>query len=408
MLSLYETIKISFRSLRANKTRSALTMLGIVIGVMAVIIMFAIGSGANREIADRFSSLGSNMIIVRPSTDRSVGGVRSYSAYTLTVEDAEAIREECSAVAYSAPTYGGTLQAVYGNENYPGQVTGTTADYLFVRDLSLVSGRTFVEQDIRSATKVCIIGETIVENLFGSEDPLGKVIRLKGVPVMVIGVLAKIGESPMGRDEDDIILVPITTVQRRMISPPKMGMTSSISVKALSEYHLDRAQEQIESLLAQRHRIKPGEGSDFTVRNLAQMVENAKSATRVMSLLLTAVAGVSLVVGGIGIMNIMLVSVTERTREIGIRMAIGAKKADIRLQFLMEALILSLLGGVVGIVLGVAGAEFFSRVLGWTTDISVLSIILSFGFSGCVGIFFGFYPAYKASLLNPIDALRYE
>lgn len=407
MLSVFETAKISFRSLRANKTRSALTMLGIVIGVMAVIIMFAVGSGANKEIAARFSSLGSNMIIVRPETS-AVGGSRSYTAYTLTIGDADAIRTECSAVSYVAPYYGGSFQSVYGNENYPARIIGTTSDYLFVRDWTLASGRTFTEQDVRSATKVCIIGQTIVDNLFITEDPIGKIIRLKGVPMVVIGVIDKIGESAMGRDEDDVVLVPITTVQRRLVSPPKMGMTSSISVKALSSQHLEVAQEQIEALLAQRHRIRPGEENDFTVRNLAQMVENAKSATRVMSLLLTAVAGVSLLVGGIGIMNIMLVSVTERTREIGIRMAIGAKRTDIRLQFLVEALTLSLLGGVSGIILGIAGAQALSRILGWTVDISILSIVLSFGFSGCVGIFFGFYPAYKASLLNPIEALRYE
>ncbi|MDD2207326.1 MAG: ABC transporter permease [Aminobacterium sp.] len=407
MLSVFETAKISFRSLRANKTRSALTMLGIVIGVMAVIIMFAVGSGANKEIAARFSSLGSNMIIVRPETS-AVGGSRSYTAYTLTIGDADAIRTECSAVSYVAPYYGGSFQSVYGNENYPARIIGTTSDYLFVRDWTLASGRTFTEQDVRSATKVCIIGQTIVDNLFITEDPIGKIIRLKGVPMVVIGVIDKIGESAMGRDEDDVVLVPITTVQRRLVSPPKMGMTSSISVKALSSQHLEVAQEQIEALLAQRHRIRPGEENDFTVRNLAQMVENAKSATRVMSLLLTAVAGVSLLVGGIGIMNIMLVSVTERTREIGIRMAIGAKRTDIRLQFLVEALTLSLLGGVSGIILGIAGAQALSKILGWTVDISILSIVLSFGFSGCVGIFFGFYPAYKASLLNPIEALRYE
>ncbi|ADE56628.1 MULTISPECIES: ABC transporter permease [Aminobacterium] len=407
MLSLYETSKISFRSLRANKTRSALTMLGIVIGVMAVIIMFAVGSGANKEIAERFSSLGSNMIVVRPETI-TFGGSRSYIAHNLTIDDAMSIGEECSAVAYVAPYYGGTAQAVYGNENYPARVTGTTSDYLFVRDLSLASGRTFTDQDVRSATKVCIVGQTIVDNLFVTEDPIGKILRLKGVPMVVIGLLNKIGESAMGRDEDDIVLVPITTVQRRLFSPQRMGMASSISVKALSEQHLDLAQEQIEALLAQRHRIKPGESNDFTVRNLTQMVESAKSATRVMSLLLTAVAGVSLLVGGIGIMNIMLVSVTERTREIGIRMAIGAKRADIRLQFLVEALTLSLLGGITGIILGIAGAEVISKALGWTVDISLLSVVLSFGFSGCVGIFFGFYPAYKASLLNPIEALRYE
>lgn len=408
MISIFETTRISCRALKANKTRSALTMLGIIIGVTAVIVMFAVGTGANREIAARFASLGTNILMVRPGADTGPGGASRSSVTTLTVDDAYAIEEHCRAVAYAAPVYGGSAQAVFGNANYPTRVTGTTMDYFPIQDWELEVGRVFTDQDVRSATKVCIIGRTIVEELFGNEDPQGKIIRVKKVPLMVIGVLEELGESPRGDDQDNVIIVPVSTAQRRMFSPQKMGSVSMISVKAIDEDHLDLAQRQIENLLSVRHKIRQGEERDFTVRNLTQMVETAKSATAVMTLLLTAVAGVSLLVGGIGIMNIMLVSVTERTREIGIRMAVGAKSSDIRLQFLVEAVILSLLGGVIGIILGIGGSQILSGSLGWATEVSVLSISLSFGFSGFVGIFFGFYPAWKASLLNPIDALRYE
>lgn len=408
MISITETTRISFRALMANKTRSVLTMLGIIIGVTAVIIMFAVGAGANRQISDRFSSMGSNIIMVRPGVDQGPGGVRSDSTNTLTVDDATAIGSECSAVVYAAPVYGGTAQVVYGNQNWSTSVTGTMPDYLFVRDWSIGSGTVFTGQDVRSAAKVCVIGQTVAENLFGSEDPVGKTIRIKKVPVVVVGVLSEVGANPMGRDEDDVILIPVTTAQRRLFSESRADSISSVMVKARSSDFLDVAQEQIESLLRMRHRIRSGNEDDFSVRNLAQMVENAKSATRTMTLLLTAVAGVSLLVGGIGIMNIMLVSVTERTREIGIRMALGAKTIDIRLQFLVEALMLSLAGGTVGILLGVGGALGISSGFGWAVDISTFSIVLAFGFSALVGVSFGYYPAWRASLLNPIEALRYE
>ena len=408
MISLWETSRISFRALAVNKMRSALTMLGIIIGVMAVIMMFAIGSGANREISDRFSSMGSNLLTVRPGTGQAPGGVRSGSVNTLTADDARAIAEECMAVAYAAPVYGGSAQVVYGNQNWSTSITGTTPDYLFVQDWTMESGTVFTDQDVRSATKVCVVGKTIVDNLFGGEDPLGKTVRVRNVPMVVVGVLGEIGTNLMGRDQDDIVLVPVTTAQRRLFSSSRSGSVSTIMVKAQSSELLGAAQDQVASLLAMRHRIREGGEEDFTVRNMAQMIENAKAATRTMTLLLTAVAGVSLLVGGIGIMNIMLVSVTERTREIGIRMALGAKTIDIRLQFLVEALMLSLLGGTTGIILGVAGALSISRGFGWAVVISPFSISLAFGFSAFVGVFFGYYPAWKASLLNPIEALRYE
>jgi putative ABC transport system permease protein len=408
MINVLETVRISLRALKANKTRSALTMLGIEIGVMAVIIMFAVGNGANMEIAERFASLGTNILMVRPGTERGPGSATRGTINTLVIDDAYAIAEYSSAVAYAAPVSSGNAQVVYGNSNYPARITGTTPDYFAVQDWELVSGRVFTDQDVRGATKVCVVGQTIVRELFSGQDPEGKVIRVKKVPMMVIGVLEELGESSRGDDQDNIIIIPVSTALRRIFSAPRPDSVSMISVKAVSENHLEIAQKQIEDLLAIRHRIRPGEENDFTVRNLTQFIESAKSATNVMTLLLIAVAGISLLVGGIGIMNIMLVSVTERTREIGIRMAIGAKRKDIQLQFLVEALILSLLGGITGIVLGIGGAWVISSGFGWTVLVSLESIILSFGFSAFVGVFFGYYPAWKASLLNPIDALRHE
>jgi putative ABC transport system permease protein len=279
---------------------------------------------------------------------------------------------------------------------------------LEVRDWPLSSGRNFYEQEIRSGAKVCILGRTVVDNLFGNDDPLHKVIRIKKVPFVVIGVLESKGQSMMGQDQDDIIYVPVSTAQRNLFGRWFPGTVRSIMVKAGSTEELDRAETQIRELLRQRHRIGPGQEDDFTVRNLTQMLQMAEQASNVMALLLAAIASVSLLVGGIGIMNIMLVSVTERTREIGIRMAVGAKSWDIRLQFIIEAVILSLIGGLIGVLLGILAAEFLSFFAGWTILISTYSVVLSFGFSGLVGIFFGFYPAYKASLMNPIDALRHE
>ncbi len=287
-------------------------------------------------------------------------------------------------------------------------VYGTDEGMLEVRDWTLAIGRNFYEQEIRSAAKVCILGQTVVDNLFGNDDPINQIIRIKKVPFTVIGVLESKGQSMMGQDQDDVIYVPVTTAQRNLFGRTFPGTVRSIMVKAKSTEELDRAETQIKELLRQRHRLGPSQEDDFTVRNLTQMMQMAEQASNVMALLLAAIASVSLLVGGIGIMNIMLVSVTERTREIGIRMAVGAKSWDIRTQFIIEALILSLIGGLIGVLLGILSAELLSFFAGWTILISTYSIVLSFGFSGLVGIFFGFYPAYKASLMNPIDALRHE
>jgi putative ABC transport system permease protein len=389
--------------------RSALTMLGIIIGVGAVIAMLAVGTGASERISQQIASIGSNLIIILPGSTTS-GGLRMGTGAqpTLTKDDADSILKECSAVQDVAPVLNGAAQVVYSNQNWSTGVYGTTPGMLNIRDWPLASGRPFTEQDVRSATKVCLLGQTVVENLFGSIDPLGQVIRIKKVPFTVIGVLDRKGQSPQGQDQDDTIYIPVTTAQKKIFGTAFPGMVRTIMVKAKSTEDLNAAEKQIIELLRQRHHLGPKKDNDFTVRNLTQIMQVAEQSTKVMTLLLGAIASVSLLVGGIGIMNIMLVSVTERTREIGIRMAVGAKTWDIRLQFIIEALTLSLIGGIIGIIVGISSSHIISTFAGWSTIVSALSIIMAFGFSGLVGIFFGFYPAYKASLLNPIDALRYE
>jgi len=409
MINIPSTFKISFRALRVNKMRSALTMLGIIIGVGAVIAMVAVGTGASQQISAQISSMGSNLLILLPGATTS-GGVRMGAGTqpTLTMGDAEAVQKECPAVSDSAPIHNGVAQIVYGHLNWSTGVVGTTPGFLIVRDWDLSAGRSFTQQDVKSATKVALLGQTVVENLFGDQNPVGQSIRIKNVPFTVIGVLEKKGQSAQGQDQDDTILIPVTTAQKKLFGAQFPGMVRIILVKAKSAEDLSAAEKQVTELVRQRHHIGQKQENDFTVRNLTQIMQAAEQSTKVMTLLLGAIASVSLLVGGIGIMNIMLVSVTERTREIGIRMAIGAKTWDIRLQFIIEALTLALIGGVLGILVGVSTAVILSSVSGWPTVVSVLSILLAFGFSGFIGIFFGFYPAYKASLLNPIDALRYE
>ena len=409
MINIPSTFKISFRALRVNKMRSALTMLGIIIGVGAVIAMVAVGAGASKKIAEQISSMGSNLLIILPGTTTS-GGVRMGAGTqpTLTMADAEAILRECPSVEAVAPAHSGTAQIVFSHMNWSTGILGTTPSMLNIRDWPLTSGRPFTSQDVKSATKVALLGQTVVDNLFGDQDPVGQAIRIKNLPFTVVGVLAPKGQDARGQDQDDTIMVPITTAQKKLFGTQFPGMVRIISVKAKSSEDLAAAEQQITALLKQRHRIGPKQDNDFTVRNLTQLMQAREESTKVMTLLLGAIASVSLLVGGIGIMNIMLVSVTERTREIGIRMAIGAKTWDIRLQFIIEALTLSLIGGIVGIIIGVSTAVVLSSISGWPTVVSILSVLLAFSFSGFIGIFFGFYPAYKASLLNPIDALRYE
>jgi putative ABC transport system permease protein len=409
MINIPSTFKISFRALRVNKMRSALTMLGIIIGVGAVIAMVAIGTGASQKIAEQISSMGSNLLIILPGATTS-GGVRmgGGTQSTLNISDADAIVKECPAVADVAPSMGGVAQIIYGHLNWSTGINGTTPGLLTVRDWNLSSGRPFTMQDVKSATKVCLLGQTVVDNLFGEQNPVGQTIRIKNVPFTVIGVLAPKGQNAQGQDQDDTIVVPVTTAQKKLFGTSFPGMVRIIMVKAKSAESLPIAEKQVTELLRQRHHIGQKQDADFSVRNLTQIMQAQEQSTNVMTMLLGAIASVSLLVGGIGIMNIMLVSVTERTREIGIRMAIGAKTWDIRLQFIIEALTLSLIGGLIGIITGVSTALVLSSLSGWPTVVSVSSILIAFGFSGFIGIFFGFYPAYKASLLNPIDALRYE
>jgi len=409
MINILWTLRIAWRALSVNKMRSALTMLGIIIGVAAVIAMLAVGTGASQRITEQIESIGSNLLIILPGATTS-GGVRmgAGTQTTLTLGDANAIKKDCPAVAFIAPVLSGAAQLVYGHLNWSTGIQGTTADMLSVRDWPLSHGRPFTDQDVKIASKVCLLGQTVTDNLFGDQDPTGLVIRIKNIPFRVLGVLDVKGQSPTGQDQDDTVYVPVTTAQKRLFGTAFPGMVRVIMVKAKTTDELDSAQSQIEALLRQRHHITQKQDNDFTVRNLTQIMQATEQSSKVMTLLLAAIASVSLLVGGIGIMNIMLVSVTERTREIGIRMAVGAKTRAIRTQFIMEALSLSLLGGISGILVGVLVSKVVSAAAGWSTVVSPISIVLAFGFSALVGIFFGYYPAYKASLLDPIQALRYE
>lgn len=409
MIDIPTAVRISFRALKRNKMRSALTMLGIIIGVGAVIAMLSIGMGASRRITEQISSIGSNLIMVLPGATTSAGvRMGSGTQTTLTIDDAEAIQKECPAVALAAPIHNGVAQVVFGSQNWSTGVIGTTPGMLEIREWTVEAGRPFTQQDVRNAAKVCLLGRTVADNLFGEADAVGRVVRIEKVPFTIIGLLSVKGQSPQGQDQDDSIYVPITTAQKKLFGTMFPGMVRRIMVKARSTEDIGTAEKQITDLLRQRHHIGSRQENDFTIRNLTSIMQTAEQSTQVMTLLLAAIASVSLLVGGIGIMNIMLVSVTERTREIGIRMAIGAKTWDIRLQFIIEALTLSLIGGIAGIIAGIVSSQVISMIAGWTTIISLYSILLAFGFSGLVGIFFGFYPAYKASLLDPIEALRYE
>ncbi|WP_224982250.1 ABC transporter permease [Geomonas agri] len=409
MTTLYQSLLIALRALRVNKMRALLTMLGIIIGIAAVIAMVAIGSGASKMISDQISSIGSNLLLVLPGSVTS-GGMRSGSGgtQTLTYDDARAIKAECPSVAAVAPNVRGSGQVVYGNQNWSTVVYGVTPEMVDVRDWTIVAGRNITQSDVDGATKNCLIGQTVADNLFGGTDPVGKIIRIKKIPFTVVGCLGRKGQSPQGQDQDDVIYVPLRTAQRKLLGSQFPNVVGSIMVQAKNAEVLDKAEDEVTELLNQRHRIGPNREVDYTIRNLSELLAVTEQSSKVMSILLGAVASISLVVGGIGIMNIMLVSVTERTREIGIRIAIGAKKRDILLQFLTEAVLLTTCGGVIGMLLGVAGAKLVASFIGWPTLTSVNTIIIAFAFSAGVGVFFGFYPARKAASLNPIDALRYE
>jgi putative ABC transport system permease protein len=411
MKKIVASMWIALRALRVNRMRSALTMLGIIIGVAAVIAMVAVGSGATARIQEQIASIGSNLIIVLPGSISS-NGVRlgSGAVVTLTEDDAKAIAAECSSVAAVAPTVRGGVQVVYGNNNWATSAQGVTPDYAAIRDYSMMTGQFFTDQDVDAAAKVAVLGETVARNLFGEADPTGQVVIIKNVPFTVAGVLTPKGQSPSGQDQDDIILLPISTAKQKVLGTNKANARAvgSLMVQASGPQVMAQAQQEMESLLRERHRTLPGQEDDFTIRNLTEVFAAQETSARVMSILLGAIASVSLIVGGIGIMNIMLVSVTERTREIGLRQAVGAKTRDILSQFLVEAVTLSILGGIAGIVIGVAASLLISHFAQWSTLVSPTSIVMAFVFSALVGVFFGYYPARKAAYLDPIDALRYE
>jgi len=399
-------LKVAFRALRRNKLRTALTMLGIIIGVGAVIAMVGIGNGAKAQVQARIAALGQNVIMVfSGSVNR--GGVYTGSggAGTLTVEDALAIEKEVPGVAAVSPEVRSGAQIMAGNNNWSTSVMGEGVGYLMIRQWDLADGAMFTDADVRTAAKVCVLGKTTADKLFPEEDPVGKTIRIKNVPVKVLGVLKAKGASMFGSDQDDTVIVPYTTGMKRFAG---VTMLRSINVQSVTPEQMIEVQNGIAELLRQRHRIQPGRDDDFMLRNQQELAEAMSATTEVMTALLAAIASVSLLVGGIGIMNIMLVSVTERTREIGIRMAVGARGRDILLQFLIEAVALSSTGGILGILGGVGGAKLITMIKQWPTLVSPNSIIVAFAFSAAVGVFFGFYPARKASQLDPIDALRYE
>jgi putative ABC transport system permease protein len=410
-MKILASIRIALRALRVNRLRSALTMLGIIIGVAAVIAMVAVGSGATARIQQQIQAIGSNLIMVSPGSITS-NGIRlgTGAGVTLSEEDARAIAAECPAAAAVAPTVRGSAQVMYGNSNWATSIQGTTPDFLSIRQQPVARGTAFTADDVNSAAKVALLGQTVTQNLFGDTDPTGQTIRIKNVPFTVDGVLSPKGQSPTGQDQDDLVLIPISTAKRQVVgsSQANAGSVGSIMVQAVNAAEMDEAQQEVAALLRQRHRIQVGQDDDFTIRNLSEVFAAQESSARVMSILLGAIASVSLIVGGIGIMNIMLVSVTERTREIGLRLAVGAKTNDILSQFLVEAVTLSILGGVVGIVLGIGTSLLISYIAQWSTMLSAVSIASAFVFSGLVGVFFGYYPARKAALLDPIDALRYE
>ncbi|HEX2333165.1 MAG TPA: ABC transporter permease [Burkholderiales bacterium] len=404
-------LRIALRALAVNKLRSALTMLGIVIGVGAVIVMIAVGAGAQARVEEQIRALGSNLLLVTPGST-TAGGVRLGfgSASTLTEDDVAAINREIPE-ALAAPALRGAAQVIWGNTNWSTQIYGTTPEYLDVRQWPLAAGRSFEPAEMAAAAKVCLIGATVARQLFGDADPLDQSIRIKRVPFTVIGVLDVKGQSLMGTDQDDLVLVPLKTARSRVLgtaSAARNRTVGTIWVKAADGVNTKAVEAQVRSLLRQRHRLQPGVDDDFSLRNLAEVMAAQEASSRVLALLLAAVASVSLLVGGIGIMNIMLVSVTERTREIGLRMAVGARMRDILGQFLVEAVTLSLIGGLAGVALGIGASLLIAELAGWRIVLSPQAVALAVAFAFVIGVFFGFYPARKAARLNPVEALRFE
>ena len=410
MRLLIVTVRIALRALRRNTLRSLLTILGIIIGVAAVIAMVSIGQGASVAVQEQIARMGNNMLVIL-SGSVTQGGVRTGAGgrSTLRVGDAKAIQRECPAVGAVTYTRRQVQQVVVGNQNWSTSIFGVTPEYQTVRDWPLTAGRFLTKQEEESGATVAVLGQTVVDNLFGpGQNPVDQVLRMNNVPFRVVGILAPKGQSTQGSDQDDTVLIPFTTAERKVMGAAMLGTVGSIMVSAVSPALIPEAERQIKTLLRERHRLKSNQNDDFMIRNLADVAATAESTNQSMSILLASVASVSLLVGGIGIMNIMLVSVTERTREIGIRMAVGAKRQDILTQFLLEAVVLSTLGGLFGVILGVVGSQLVSAIAEWPTIVPIEAIMLAVVFSGAVGIFFGFYPARKAAHLDPIQALRYE
>jgi len=401
-------IRVAFRALVRNKMRAALTMLGIIIGVSAVIAMVSIGQGASASVQAQIESIGTNLLFVSAGA-QNVGGVRSGTGdsgtNTLTVEDLDAVKREVPSVSMVTPAVNARSQLVAGNMNWNTSVQGVSEQYPDIRKWTVQSGTFFTDADVRTAARVIVIGQTLADNLYPGTDPVGQTIRVLNLPFRVVGVMARKGQDQQGRDQDDIAFAPYTTVQKKVLGSPRVQIAY---VSAVSQDATYTAQAQITDLLRQRHKLTASEGNDFTVRNMTDIADAANETSNTMTILLACIAGVSLLVGGIGIMNIMLVSVTERTREIGIRMAIGARSSAVRSQFLIESIVLSLTGGTIGIILGVVLSLVIPKLLGWPTLVSTMAIIGSVLFSAAVGIFFGYYPARKAAALDPIEALRYE
>jgi putative ABC transport system permease protein len=410
-MNSFQLLRVALRSLAVNKLRSALTMLGIVIGVGAVIVMIAVGAGAQQRVEEQIRALGSNLLLVTPGSTTS-GGVRMGfgSSSTLTEDDVVAINREIPD-ALAAPALRGSAQVVFGNTNWSTQIFGVTPEYLDVRQWPLASGRSFEPAEMAGAGKVALLGSTVARQLFGSADPVDQMIRIKRVPFTVIGVLDTKGQSLMGTDQDDLILVPLSTARTRVVGSANAAKQRSVGtlwVKVVDGLDTKPVEEQVRALLRQRHRLQAGADDDFSLRNLQEVMSAQEASSRVLALLLAAVASVSLLVGGIGIMNIMLVSVTERTREIGLRMAVGARTRDILGQFLVEAVTLSLIGGLIGVALGIGAAVAIANFAGWRVALSPEAVALAVAFAFAIGVFFGFYPARKAARLNPVEALRFE
>jgi putative ABC transport system permease protein len=408
-MKVINLIRIALRALRRNKLRAFLTMLGIIIGVGAVIAMVAIGQGSKKSIQDQLSTMGSNMLTIRPNSNQTPGGgarIESSNVQSLTLDDVKAMQSQAQYISAVSPAVQSRGQVINGAKNWPTSIQGVGPEYLTIRNWPLKEGSAFTSEDVNGAAKVCLIGQTVADNIFDpGDDPVGKIIRFNKIPIKIIGVLGEKGENAFGQDQDDMIIAPYTTVQKRILA---ITYIQTIYASAINEESSAAATQELSQILRTTHKLTNGEQDDFTVRTQAELISTFSSTSQLLTVLLAAIAGISLLIGGIGIMNIMYVSVTERTKEIGLRMSIGARGIDILLQFLIEAIVISVTGGVIGVMFGILSSKVITAVLSWPTFISQSSIILSFIVCAVTGIFFGYYPAQKASRLDPIEALRYE